>query len=318
MPEGRPARGALIRLAALALGILLVESASPSFAVPNDARPADLRAFLPADDEVPGWRASGAPQEFKGEDLYLYIDGGAEIYREYGFVQVLAQEYKNAGGKGLSVEIFEMSEPAAAYGMYTFKKSANGLPLAAGVEGQAEDYYLNFWSGAFLVTITAYDRDPESRQGLLQAAAAASKRIPRGAERPRLVSALPQSGLVPSSIRYFRGYLGFMNFYSSAGRDEFQAAEGVRGDYLFGASLYILAYRDEQESSSRFEAVKKAVQAGRAAADFKLLAGRAFQMLDGKGKLVAVKEAASKIFVCVAAPRLDLALRLIDEAGKAF
>ncbi|MBE3111603.1 MAG: hypothetical protein IMZ46_14045, partial [Acidobacteria bacterium] len=44
-----------------------------------------LRAYLPADNAASGWTKDGELQEYEGEDLYTYIDGGAEIYQEYGF-----------------------------------------------------------------------------------------------------------------------------------------------------------------------------------------------------------------------------------------
>ena len=52
--------------------------------------------YLPADNAAAGWAKDGAPQEFEGEDLYTYIDGGAEIYQEYGFRRVIVQDYEDA------------------------------------------------------------------------------------------------------------------------------------------------------------------------------------------------------------------------------
>ena len=34
------------------------------------------------------WSAEGEPEVYAGDDLFVYINGGAEIYHEYGFVQV--------------------------------------------------------------------------------------------------------------------------------------------------------------------------------------------------------------------------------------
>ena len=104
-----------------------------------------LFKYLPQSDEVKSWNKDGTPQEFEGEDLYLYINGGAEIYHEYGFSRVVVQEYKNRNRKSISVEIFEMESPKAAFGIYTFKSSPRGKELALGNEGRMEAYYLNFW-----------------------------------------------------------------------------------------------------------------------------------------------------------------------------
>ena len=36
----------------------------------------DLRSYLPADNEAREWKKDGAPQEFKGEDLYHISTAG--------------------------------------------------------------------------------------------------------------------------------------------------------------------------------------------------------------------------------------------------
>jgi hypothetical protein len=109
--------------------------------MPTVVRPsqAPLRTVLPADGSVPGWTRDGEPQEFVGEDLYTYIDGGAEIYQEYGFRRVVVQDYESRAGKSVSLEIFEMADPAAAYGIFTFKRSGRGKVVPLGSRAELED-----------------------------------------------------------------------------------------------------------------------------------------------------------------------------------
>ena len=76
---------------------------------------------LPA-DEAEGWRPSGSPTVFQGESLYEHINGGADIYYEYGFVEV-ALEYYGNGDKEVSVEIYRMDDAAAAFGSKKKKRS---------------------------------------------------------------------------------------------------------------------------------------------------------------------------------------------------
>ncbi len=84
----------------------------------------DISLYLPASGEVDEWKKERALLSYSGEDLFTYINGGAEIYHEYGFKQVVVQDYKNANERSLSVEIFKMENPAAAYGIYSFKKKS--------------------------------------------------------------------------------------------------------------------------------------------------------------------------------------------------
>jgi len=280
------------------------------------AGPSGLRAFLPSPRESGEWKIDGEPQEFKGDDLYLYIDGGAEIYKEYGFVEVLAQEFKNAAGAGLSLEIFRMKDPAAAFGMYSFKRTAKGERVAIGAEGQLEDYYLNFWRDDYLVTITAYGGDGKSREGLLFLARAVAAKM-RGAEAPPgLVAELPGEGLIKTGTRYFRGYIGFMNHYPSLGAEKFRVEEGVRGDYASGASLFILRFGGADEAGRVFAAVAKAVQADAKAREFKAAGPLEFSALDDRAHCLTVRAAGRDILICVEPAGGDEAAKLFGLVLK--
>jgi len=258
-----------------------------------------LRSYLPSAEEAGEWKTDGTPQEFKGEDLYLYIDGGAEIYREYGFAEVLVQEYRNREGKRLSVEIFRMTSPESAYGMYTFKRSPRGTPVKIGAGGQLEDYYLNFWKGDFLVTITGPDGSPATGRGLLEIARAVSGKIQGESRHAQLAGELPERGLVKTSVRYFKGYLGFMNYYPSLAKEAFRFADGVRGDYSSGGSLFILKYPSEEALRRGFPEVERAFKNDPKAREFKSGDGLSFQVIDDRGKLVSLETVKEFLLLCI-------------------
>jgi hypothetical protein len=204
-----------------------------------------LRAVLPDADAVLDWSADGEAQEFVDEDLYAYIDGGAEIYQEYGFSRVVVQDFKSQGGKSVSVEIFEMADPAAAYGIFTFKRSGHGkiVPLGSGAE--LEDYYLNLWHGRYLATLTGFDASAQTIAGLLAIAGAFDKKLGEAGKRPGLVSALPGEGLRSQSVKYVRGLLGLNNIYSFYTARGLNFKEAVKGDYANGSMLIVLDYGSE-------------------------------------------------------------------------
>ena len=75
--------------------------------------------FLPGivPEHLPGLTIESSDQ-FIGPALWGYINGGADLYFEYGFKQVRAQKltYK---GKQYSVDIFQMSDSEAAFGIFS-------------------------------------------------------------------------------------------------------------------------------------------------------------------------------------------------------
>ena len=88
--------------------LLSLGSFSPAFSGQASTRlnQSPLSTLLPEGPELRCWTKDGDHQSFEGEDLFIYIDGGAEIYFEYGFRRVIVQDYRNDAGSRLSLEIF--------------------------------------------------------------------------------------------------------------------------------------------------------------------------------------------------------------------
>jgi hypothetical protein len=238
----------------MSLNILLsVILVLPHFAVTPQRILADL---LPGNGEVQGWTKHRSMQHFVGEDLYEYIDGGAEIYHEYGFIQVAIQDYLSGEEKSVSVEIFEMASPGSAYGMYTFKTGTKGKIIRVGNDAQLDDYYMNFWKGSFLVTLTGFDETEETRQGLLAIAANVDSKMPAGGEKPRILSFLPEEDLKTRSLEYFTGYLGLRSSHPFFSLRITGFEEGIKGDYSGNFSLFLFRYSDTEECQKGFENTK--------------------------------------------------------------
>jgi len=179
---------------------------------------------------------------YSGDDLYIYINGGAEIFHEYGFRQVVVQDYAHSTGISLTLELFEMENSAAAYGMYSFKRGDTGETVAIGSEGRQEGYYLNFWKGPFLVTLTGFDEDAVTVRGVRDVAFAVAGEmasLPEGGIPP-LVDLLPEKGLMKQSIRYLKGHLGLYNTYPFSNRDVFKTTGAVVGTYEDGYRLFLI------------------------------------------------------------------------------
>jgi hypothetical protein len=214
-----------------------------------------ISSFLPDPDDVRGWKKAPTSELYIGEDLFRYINGGAEIYHEYGFKQVLVQDFSSENGRSVSAEIYEMARPESAYGIYTFKSSTEGHAVILGNEGRFEGYYLNFWRSNFLVTLTGFDEDEETINGLASIAEAIDKRMKtlHKTEKPQLIQLLPEDEHIMPSTKYFLGNLGLFNTYPFSTVDIFKIKEGVRRKYRPGYDVFIINYIDELQETACFE-----------------------------------------------------------------
>lgn len=70
-------------------------------------------------DEIPGYEIT-RNECFDGGSLWGYMNGGADIYLEYGFESLRVQEF-NADGENIKLELYKMNDPLSAFGIYSIK-----------------------------------------------------------------------------------------------------------------------------------------------------------------------------------------------------
>ncbi|MCX6152495.1 MAG: hypothetical protein NTX22_18360 [Ignavibacteriales bacterium] len=72
------------------------------------------------DGEIPGAKIIKS-EFYDGSSLYGYIDGGADVYLEYGFQKLLVQEI-DLEGTHFIINIYEMKNPEAAFGIFSISR----------------------------------------------------------------------------------------------------------------------------------------------------------------------------------------------------
>jgi len=167
--------------------------------------PEDL---LPASGAVAGWERSGQMRVYVPDNLFDYMDGQAELFFVYNFEKLAVQEYQRDQEGPVIVEVYQVANPADAYGLFSFY--ATGKPVDLGAGGAEEPGRLiSFWQGHFYVRILAYkEAEQESLSALARQVATG---MPAEGALPELVTRLPQEKLVPGSIRFFHQKLALDN-----------------------------------------------------------------------------------------------------------
>lgn len=125
--------------------------------------------------DLPGWKISD-PDFYSAKQLYGYINGGAELYLEYGFRQVSAQRCSK-GDHELQVDIYQMVSPEAALGIWSILRGDCPDQLSGAKWSCLRPAQVLFTRGPYLVSVVPYDRSQETRATAQKAAAALLKRI---------------------------------------------------------------------------------------------------------------------------------------------
>ena len=131
----------------------------------RDRAPA-LEALVAQVGAVDGWVPDGEAEHATGEDLFLLINGGAEVYLEHGFSEALFQAYRSPAGKWINLELYGMATSEGAAEVHAFKTGEEGSPIDIGDEGRLASYYLNCRRGKVLITVIGLDTDPQTLAGI--------------------------------------------------------------------------------------------------------------------------------------------------------
>lgn len=158
---------------------------------------------LPADGEVAGLRRDGSAERFRGAELYGHIDGGAELYLEFGFDEVTVQRYAGEGA-ALEAELYRMSDADAALGVYLSRCGRETPDPALATRHTVGRLQLLLVRERYLLVVTGDPQRPPDRTALLAFAGAVADRLPPPVE----VAApawLPAAGQRAGSLRLARG-----------------------------------------------------------------------------------------------------------------
>jgi hypothetical protein len=110
---------------------------------------------------APGWEASGPIRQYVADNLYEYKDGAADGYLIYGFARMRSIDCKS-GGDTLTIDVSEMTDADAAYGLFTANRDPR-LPIAKiGMGGQIQAQSALFAQGKYYVEIAEAAANPEA------------------------------------------------------------------------------------------------------------------------------------------------------------
>jgi hypothetical protein len=199
------------------------------------------------------YRAAGK-LNYVGQELYDYINGGAELYLSYGLVSMTGCKY-NSGDNlpQVTVEIYEMTSPANAFGVYTQSRDREEHNYGQG--SQSFPDFILFWKDRYFVVVNTQGVTPESEKAIHYLAGLIDRSIPGTGETPAIIRDLPEEGLSPAGFLYFHHYIWlnayfFIADYNIIHIDEHTDAVLAKyGDADARSYLLLVAYPDDAKAA---------------------------------------------------------------------
>ncbi|MGD1146629.1 MAG: DUF6599 family protein [Thermoanaerobaculaceae bacterium] len=269
-------------------------------------------SLFPSSGSLKGWNPEGPAKVFAGSGLYGHIDGGAEIFFEFGFEELTVQRYSNGRGS-IDVEIYRMTDPTAALGIY-LQRCGNRCEepvIHRGFPTYTSWGRTQFMASQnrFLVIITADSGDQRTVTALSAFASDVARRLPPG-RPPDPGDRLPP-GSVTGSVRVIRGPLALQAIITLGEGDVLQlrsTVTAIAADYATASgqpacTLILVDYPDQAAAITAFAHLR-----GNLDPEIRVLGGdeQAFVFRDYGGKFGSA---------VVTDRRLTLRLNLQTEPG---
>lgn len=170
---------------------------------------------FPEDGFIKGWNRIGSRASFDRNGLFNYIDGGAELFLEFGFQILQLQRYGRQKDE-ISVEAYLMEDPAAALGIYLLKCGPESPIPALPARNSGDRYQLAMVRGATYIVINNYSGAPELLPVMGELAAkvlASLEPVPETASGA-ILELLPQPGQIPGTRRIIRGPYSLQSIFT--------------------------------------------------------------------------------------------------------
>lgn len=168
---------------------------------------------------VPGWQQKGPARSYDSESLFEYMDGNSEGYLIYGFKRMEGVTCES-GGDSILIDISEMTDPDAAYGIFAANRDPNKPDEPIGMAGQIVPRRAVFCKDKYYVELAA-NPDKDHTPALRAFVAALEKRISGRTSLPEAISWFPREKLtsvrlIPESVLGMRalkrGYVAQYEF----------------------------------------------------------------------------------------------------------
>lgn len=196
----------------------------------------DVYPLMPQNGEVGEWLPTGKSENYKTEELFYLINGGADLYLEYGFSEVWATTYENNKEAQIKVEIYAMDADSAAYGIFTMNRVADGEDARMAQLSQKTPYSLAFWQDKYYILLRSSLKDADIQDAMCLMGDKIVQKIKVLGSPPSII---PTDLVLDKDLKYFKGVLGLATIYYFDYSNVFQFSHGYYHKLETGSSIHL-------------------------------------------------------------------------------
>ena len=187
--------------------------------------------------ELKGWDLKVSEDMYTPANLWDLINGAAESYLAYDFIDLSLADYENQSGVTIHAEVYRHSSLNNAFGIYASERSPDYNFIDIGGQAYLDEGILNVFSGLFYVKLYSTDENEAVQEALKIVGKAIIEALDQGNAMPELISLFPGNGRLPYSDQYIaQNFIGF-DFLHSA----------FTAGYEEGYRLFVIKGKDANE-----------------------------------------------------------------------
>jgi hypothetical protein len=143
--------------------------------------------------DLSGYKKNTDFQVFVPDNLWDFINGAAETYLSYGFVDLHVAEYRK-GKNVIKLEIYRHSDHTMAFGIYSTERSPSFNYTKLGSQGYIAGGSINFFKGDYYVKIRTYSKSEKTLKAAESLAHSVAGMLEGSTEMPSVLSMFPSAG----------------------------------------------------------------------------------------------------------------------------
>ena len=196
-------------------------------------------------DQFFGFKKVEGPNYYGPDKLFDYINGGAELFLAYGFLELLVVEFTRGQDQAnrVTLEIYNMGTLENAFGIFKTEEGDEVCQLPGGAEGRIGNGLLQFYKRKYYVKVFLPPKSEAYPRAVKEIAKAIETRIKGDFSHPPFFNLFPMKYRVKGSENYTsKDFLGQPFFKGIA------SAQFKQGGKVYTVFISIKPDREEAEN----------------------------------------------------------------------
>lgn len=152
--------------------------------------------------EIKGWKLVQDYPVYYPENLWDYIDGAADAYLSYLFMDLHIAEYVSKEGTIIKAEVYHHKAPEYAFGIYSIERTPEYDFQEYGTQGYAEESLVHFITTDYYVKVTTNSSGEEIRKSVPVVARKVAESLGDPGPMPKPLQLFPERGKVTHSDKF--------------------------------------------------------------------------------------------------------------------